>query len=130
MQLLSLLFTYLCWCTIPQTSGFVLTHPTSSTLTYHAILRPDAPTVPSQSVSLKMATPSQDNSLTTALSWEDLKTLVGQTSVGTALNKEVELRSQGKGSAHVQNTLRLFDAEDTEPKIILYRDHAGWCPYW
>lgn len=59
-------------------------------------------------------------------SWSDLQRQVGGTVVGMALNAEVELRSQGKGSAHVQNKLRQFGSED-EPKITLFRDHAGWC---
>jgi len=59
-------------------------------------------------------------------SWADLEAKVGKTSVGQALNSEVELRKQGRGSAHVQNTLRLFDSDSKDPKITLYRDHAGW----
>ena len=67
---------------------------------------------------------------TTVPSWADIQSTVGETSVGQALNKESELRSEGKGSAHVQNKLRLFDAPSSStPPITLYRDHAGWCPY-
>lgn len=58
-------------------------------------------------------------------SWTDLVNELSKTPVGLALNQEVELRKQGKGSAHVHNTLRKFDS-DEDPKIILYRDHAGW----
>jgi hypothetical protein len=61
----------------------------------------------------------------TALSWLDLQKMVGETSVGAALNKESALRLEGKGSAHVQNKLRKFDSND-EPVITLFRDHAGW----
>lgn len=61
-------------------------------------------------------------------SWSDIQSAVGETDVGQALNKEVELRSQGKGSAHVQNKLRLFDSTDNSPPITLFRDQAGWCP--
>ena len=60
-----------------------------------------------------------------AWSWSDLQTMVGETSVGTALNEESRLRLEGKGSAHVQNKLRKFDSDD-EPVITLFRDHAGW----
>ena len=60
-----------------------------------------------------------------APAWTDLQSTIGETSVGKALNTEVELRSQGKGSAHVQNKLRLFDSSDSDPPITLYRDHAG-----
>lgn len=62
-------------------------------------------------------------------SWSDLQQKVSSTVVGNALDEEVELRKSGKGSAHVQNTLRLFDSKDPNPPITLYRDHAGWCPY-
>lgn len=62
---------------------------------------------------------------TSVPSWADLTSQVATTPVGQALNNEVELRKNGKGSAHVQNTLRKFDS-DEDPKIILYRDHAGW----
>lgn len=62
-------------------------------------------------------------------SWEELQSTVGETSVGQALNNEIELRSQGKGSAHVRNKLRLFQNDGGDPPITLFRDHAGWCPY-
>jgi len=64
----------------------------------------------------------------TVPSWADLESKVGSTTVGNALNKEMELRKEGKASAFVQNTLRQFDSTE-EPRITLYRDHAGWCPY-
>ncbi len=63
-----------------------------------------------------------------SLSWESLKSASSEQTVGTALNQEMELRKTGKGSAHVQSRLRLFDSQE-KPKITLYRDHAGWCPY-
>lgn len=68
------------------------------------------------------------NSNTAILSWADLQSLSGNQPVGSALNKEAELRLRGFGSAHVQNKLRLFTSNEM-PKITLYRDHAGWCPY-
>ena len=58
-------------------------------------------------------------------SWEDLTSEVANTEIGQALNKEVEIRKEGKGSAHVQNKLRQF-GKDESPQITLYRDHAGW----
>lgn len=64
----------------------------------------------------------------TVSSWDELKIESANQSVGAALNKEAEKRKDGKGSAHVQSTLRLFSSEE-KPKITLYRDHAGWCPY-
>lgn len=68
---------------------------------------------------------------TTALpSWADLKDTLSSTPVGKALNEEVELRKQGKGSAHVHSTLRKFEDKSSDaPAITFYRDHAGWCPY-
>jgi glutathione S-transferase len=77
-------------------------------------------------ISLQMST-----TMNTAIvpSWSEIQSTVGETSVGQALNNEVELRSQGKGSAHVHNKLRLFQSKDDKPVITFYRDHAGWCPY-
>jgi hypothetical protein len=68
---------------------------------------------------------TSSTSSTTILSWSELQEQVGNTLVGKALNNEVKQRLQGNGSAHVQNTLRLFGSND-EPQITLYRDHAGW----
>ena len=62
------------------------------------------------------------------LSWDELKEKSAHQAVGNALNKEVEMRKSGKGSAHVQSKLRLFSSEE-KPKITLYRDHAG-CKYF
>mmetsp|Transcript_3131 Transcript_3131/g.5814 ORF Transcript_3131/g.5814 Transcript_3131/m.5814 type:complete len:592 (-) Transcript_3131:88-1863(-) len=61
-------------------------------------------------------------------SWDDLKALSGTQPMGAALNQEAGLRKDGNGSAHVQSKLRLFGSK-VQPKITLYRDHAGWCPY-
>jgi hypothetical protein len=61
-------------------------------------------------------------------SWTDIQSTVAKTPVGKTLNDEAELRTQGKGSAHVQSKLRLFESSFTtkeKPPIILYRDHAG-----
>ena len=68
---------------------------------------------------------TQANQITTSSSWSDLQDRIASTPVGKALNEQVELRKQGHGSPHVQNTLRQFDSSD-EPQITLYRDHAGW----
>ena len=72
--------------------------------------------------------------MTVPSSWSDIQSSVGETAVGKALNYEASQRKLGLGSAHVHNTLRKFDlaSEDdtTEPQITLYRDYAGWCPYW
>lgn len=63
-------------------------------------------------------------------SWSDLKSISSSQSVGAALDSESVRREAGRGSAFVQSKLRLFDSADgTLPKLTLYRDHAGWCPY-
>ena len=61
-------------------------------------------------------------------SWSGLQTAASNTKVGAALNIEVESRVRGTGAPFVQNKLRLFGSNDM-PKLTLYRDHAGWCPY-
>jgi hypothetical protein len=70
---------------------------------------------------------SLSTSLTTSMSWDELNAAAARTDVGQALNREVELRKQGRGGPHVQSTMRLFDSKEDKPNIILYRDHAGWC---
>eukprot|EP00559_Dactyliosolen_fragilissimus_P009427 CAMPEP_0184858626 /NCGR_PEP_ID=MMETSP0580-20130426/3717_1 /TAXON_ID=1118495 /ORGANISM="Dactyliosolen fragilissimus" /LENGTH=529 /DNA_ID=CAMNT_0027354877 /DNA_START=275 /DNA_END=1864 /DNA_ORIENTATION=- len=62
--------------------------------------------------------------------WSDLTSLSDSQPIGKALNVETESRREGRGSAHVQSNLRLFRSKnDSKPKITLFRDHAGWCPY-
>jgi hypothetical protein len=73
---------------------------------------------------VSMSSPSSSQTLSVS-SWSELQNEIGQTPVGAALNRETELRSQGKGSAHVQNKLRTFRSTET-PTITLFRDHAGW----
>ncbi|GKY91879.1 hypothetical protein MPSEU_000159500 [Mayamaea pseudoterrestris] len=72
---------------------------------------------------------SSTTASTAPASWSDLQDRVASTPVGKALNDQVQLRKEGYGSPHVQNTLRMFDSTGGEPQITLYRDHAGWCPY-
>jgi glutathione S-transferase len=81
----------------------------------------------SQRASLHSLSMSSATSVATP-SWEELQSTVGETPVGQALNNEVQLRTQGKGSPHVQSKKRLF-RQDDDPAITLFRDHAGWCPY-
>lgn len=61
-------------------------------------------------------------------SWATLQSLASQTKVGAALDVERAARAAGTGAPQVQNRLRLFGSTDA-PKLTLYRDHAGWCPY-
>lgn len=44
------------------------------------------------------------------------------------MNAEQESRIGGTGAPFVQNKLRLFGSSE-RPRLTLYRDHAGWCPY-
>jgi hypothetical protein len=81
----------------------------------------------SQRASLHSLSMSSATSVATP-SWEELLSTVGETPVGQALNNEVQLRTEGKGSPHVQSKKRLF-RQDDDPSITLFRDHAGWCPY-
>ena len=84
----------------------------------------------------------QMSTSTTVPTWENLKGKVSETPVGKALDRDLELRSQGRGSPHVHSKLRLFDdgdennnnnnnnnnGENEKPVYTLFRDHAGWCP--
>ena len=70
-------------------------------------------------------------------SWTDLhEQLIKATPAGMALHDEEKLRKTGKGAPHVHNTLRLFrdevesNEDATKLPITLFRDYAGWCPYW
>ncbi len=78
------------------------------------------------SLSSTSSTTNQETSQ--ILSWDELQNESSNQNVGQALNNEVEKRKGGKGSAFVQSKLRLFGS-DKKPKLTLYRDHAGWCPY-
>jgi glutathione S-transferase len=63
-------------------------------------------------------------------SWKDISASLGKTPVGQALDDQVEKRQQGLGAPHVHSKLRKFhSSQDRLPRITLYRDHAGWCPY-
>jgi hypothetical protein len=73
------------------------------------------------------ASASSTSLSTDIMSWDELNAAAARTDVGQALNREVELRKQGRGGPHVQSTLRLFHSKEEAPNIILYRDHAGWC---
>ena len=40
------------------------------------------------------------------------------------------LIQKGRGPYSPKALLQLFDAaDDHEPRVTLYRDHAAWCPY-
>ena len=68
-----------------------------------------------------------------AKNWSALQSLTKETSVGNALQDDLDARLEGNGTPHVSNTLRLFDSSKegngNRPKLTFYRDQAGWCPY-
>lgn len=62
-----------------------------------------------------------------APSWEELnaKLIKAQSPAEKQFRTNLE---NGTGSPSAAATLRLFDG-DTEPRVVLYRDSAAWCPY-
>ncbi|CAB9509865.1 IN2-1 homolog B [Seminavis robusta] len=65
-----------------------------------------------------------------APSWQELQKLVHGTPTGSRLQTEETLRQRGQGPPHTDALLRLFQEKDeTNVRVTLYRDHAGWCPY-
>jgi len=75
------------------------------------------------------ATTSDEQTVVSTPSWSELESRSGTQVVGVALNNEKKKRKTGRGSAHVSSDLRLFSSSVETPKITLYRDQAGWCPY-
>ncbi|CAM9311077.1 unnamed protein product, partial [Ectocarpus sp. 8 AP-2014] len=64
-----------------------------------------------------------------APSWERLEAMLEERQTPEE-REAVALRERGYGPTSALANLRLFDApEGTEPRVTLYRDHAGWCPY-
>jgi len=62
-------------------------------------------------------------------SWTELQALLleKQTPEERALP---DLRAKGRGPPSSKAALRLFDAPDGyQPRVMLYRDTAAWCPY-
>lgn len=96
----------------------------SLSLTAHPDGSSPLPTAPSLS-DADTAAAAAATAPASLMSWDGLRDAADSTEVGAALRREAELRAQGHGSPHVQSTLRLFRSEE-EPKITLYRDHAGW----
>ena len=69
---------------------------------------------------------------TTALSMapprDELMARVKKTPYGAQLVKEDAERAEGRGPPLRTAKLRLFDTSE-EPRVVLYRDSAAWCPY-
>jgi glutathione S-transferase len=64
-----------------------------------------------------------------APSWAHLKERVLSTNTGQQLHEEALQRNIGLGPPHSQASLRLFDAQEEDVRVIFYRDNAAWCPY-
>eukprot|EP01039_Chlorochromonas_danica_P004478 gene4478-4906_t len=73
-------------------------------------------------------------------SWEDLQSSILTTQQGAFLSHQSQLRQEGKGLPHADAKLRLFPGQRTTssssssssvevPRLVFYRDTAGWCPY-
>jgi len=64
-----------------------------------------------------------------APSWDALRELSGGAG-GGRFRQHWDEAERGLGPANHQASLRLFDLpEGTEPRVELFRDTAGWCPY-
>jgi len=63
-----------------------------------------------------------------APSWGAIEATIAGTETGRALALALKEREAGAGPAHTDAALRLFGT-DQEPRVTLYRDRAGWCPY-
>jgi len=62
-------------------------------------------------------------------SWDALDSLLRKQEP-SAERIAFDVVTSGRGNAHVNARIRLFDApENFEPSITLYRDSAAWCPY-
>ena len=64
-----------------------------------------------------------------APSWESLDAMAKETEAGMKLHAEMADRAAGRGPAHTKNKLRLFGKTEADVRVVLYRDHAAWCPY-
>ena len=65
-----------------------------------------------------------------APSWDSLQASVLATATGAALAESRALNKEGKGDAHTDAPLRLFDAKsEDEVRVTFFRDTAAWCPY-
>ncbi|CAM9617532.1 unnamed protein product [Chrysoparadoxa australica] len=65
----------------------------------------------------------------TAKGWDELETMLYQQM--SDKTKEMQaLQAKGDGPASASANLRLFGApQGTDPRVVLYRDDASWCPY-
>jgi len=64
-----------------------------------------------------------------APAWDVLDQMAKATTHGQQLHAEEAERVAGHGPAHCKNKLRLFGKSEGDVRVVLYRDHAGWCPY-
>ena len=71
------------------------------------------------------SSPWQDS----APSWDELRQILTDSQTPEEKKFRADLAA-GRGNANSMASIRLFDAPDgTEPRVILYRDYAAWCPY-
>eukprot|EP00638_Chattonella_subsalsa_P003529 CAMPEP_0117752790 /NCGR_PEP_ID=MMETSP0947-20121206/11834_1 /TAXON_ID=44440 /ORGANISM="Chattonella subsalsa, Strain CCMP2191" /LENGTH=457 /DNA_ID=CAMNT_0005571537 /DNA_START=149 /DNA_END=1522 /DNA_ORIENTATION=+ len=63
-----------------------------------------------------------------APSWNDLQRIVEETSAGADLKEQIALRETGSGLPNTDCKVRLFGT-NSEPRVVLFRDTAAWCPY-
>lgn len=73
------------------------------------------------------ATIDTSNMVDNAPSWDELSSRLTMAQSPAEKNFRTNLEN-GTGPPSAAATLRLFDG-DNEPKVVLYRDSAGWCPY-
>ena len=73
------------------------------------------------------ATIDTSNMVDNAPSWDELSSKLTKAQSPAEKSFRTNLEN-GTGPPSAAATLRLFNG-DTEPKVVLYRDSAGWCPY-
>ena len=61
-------------------------------------------------------------------SWIELQAIAEATPVGQQQAADRAAWAVGAGPAHTDAALRLFGTQG-EPRVVFYRDRAGWCPY-
>lgn len=64
------------------------------------------------------------------LDWSSLRNVNLATPSGKMIEAEFASRREGRGTAHTDNDVRLFDLPSgTSPRVTFYKDSASWCPY-
>ena len=64
------------------------------------------------------------------LDWSGLRNVNLASPSGKMIEAEFTSRREGRGTAHTDNEIRLFDLPaGTQPRVTFYKDRASWCPY-